>query len=1189
MSRNVDEKTIRLKIDGKEVINSYEELSAVKKQLIKDLRGLEEGTDAYVKKSKELEQVADRLEQVRQKNNQVANAWKRMTEQFKKDLNEQLLALRENATKQGLSQDELNARKEQLELDHLREMREQRIKHGKDVSDINLQIADKELNIIKLSHERKERELKQRQQQEIIDLKKSLLKKEITQEQFHEKSEEAALRHLNQLRELRKKAGKDTLDLDNRIADKQIAIQTKSNKEVSDVIRASVEDRINSMSLFGHSVGDLREQYKMLTTSVNGTTRATKLLKLALIATGVGALLALIGSVIAATKAWYDYNKEITKTTRLTKALTDLSGDALKALRSDIQATADSFGVEFQDVLEATNALAEQMGISFGEALQEIDRGLARSTKRDEFLEQVKEYPGVFEKAGGSARDFQNILIEGERSGVFQDKLIDAIKEADIKLSEMADSTKEALSNAFGDEFARDMAMRLETGSLTTLGALKEISQQAEKTGLNVKQTAAITADVMGGPAEDAAGYAKVLETINKAYDTGRQKLNNLEQSQMTQLKANKELERAWAALFDSSDGFFQKTTASIKLFTTKAMLSAIKAVINFANGFIEAYNQFMLLRYGIQQFFLLVKTGFQLLMLPLKIFWNNLKAIGNFLVGMVTWDFKKMGAALSDGFEGYTTILKEEAKKMAKNFTDAFNETAKGKIDPIKLTLDDSEVNKKPDGKSTTAPSGPSADTELENLERTSKERLLALKRRLLNEQITQAQYDRLTQQHELANLERMRKIRKKHGLDTLDIDQEILDKQLELRQAGDEQLKELMDKADADVEKGKQDHLDKLNAEHERSLINLKNQLANGEITQAAFEAQREANELAHLENLLETQELFGMDTLDLEQQIADMRVAQAEKQREKTLEKAEQEHEQDQRELKEKWLNKQITEKEYQQQKEQMELDHLIRMRDMREQLGLDTLDVEQQIADKRLEILAETAEREKSLTQSIKELAKSKVEAFATESAAAIENAKNFKEAGKGILRSLRKQVKGFISTSITKVLGDVLAKLPFPANLIAAPLAAAGASALFERLVPSFFTGGYTGSGDIGLGRNRGGNIRGVVEDNEFVVNAQGLQRILADPYGANVMTYLEGMNRGQAPAAPQSIQVSNTLDHSPLQQIVDAVVDEMRALRSQPIEAKVSRRVGRKMVEDANEDLAHRNEARNRGGSSTNN
>ena len=63
-------------------------------------------------------------------------------------------------------------------------------------------------------------------------------------------------------------------------------------------------------------------------------------------------------------KAFFDYNKHLEETQRLTKQFTGLDGNQLSSLTNGIQAVADSTGHEFREVLSGVDSMMKQFGIS---------------------------------------------------------------------------------------------------------------------------------------------------------------------------------------------------------------------------------------------------------------------------------------------------------------------------------------------------------------------------------------------------------------------------------------------------------------------------------------------------------------------------------------------------------------------------------------------------------------------------------------------------------------------------------------------------------------------------------------------------------------------------------------------------------------------------------------------------------
>ena len=127
-------------------------------------------------------------------------------------------------------------------------------------------------------------------------------------------------------------------------------------------------------------------------------------------------------------------SQALASTARQSMAVTQLTGetgDAMRSLRS-------YYGKGFDEVLRSANALSKGFGIGMDEAMRLVRDGFASGADAGgDFLDTVREYPRYFKEAGLSAEDFIAISTNAARQGVFSDKGVDAIKEANIRLREM--------------------------------------------------------------------------------------------------------------------------------------------------------------------------------------------------------------------------------------------------------------------------------------------------------------------------------------------------------------------------------------------------------------------------------------------------------------------------------------------------------------------------------------------------------------------------------------------------------------------------------------------------------------------------------------------------------------------------------------------------------------------------------
>lgn len=289
-----------------------------------------------------------------------------------------------------------------------------------------------------------------------------------------------------------------------------------------------------------------------LKTGIISTTKAM----LAFIATPIGATITALAGIALTTKEWFEYNKEVAKANQETAAITKLSGDALDETRINAKALADTFEVDFKEVLEAAGALVKEFDISYTEALKRIENGLIKGGAANSgFLEIMREYPTFFAQAGYSVKEFQNLINSGIDEKIFKDKLPDAIKEFALSVNEQEPAVREALENAFGTEFTDKLLKGVKDGSLSVKQALEQVSAEAKRLGLNAQQAQQLTAALFRGAGEDAGGALKIFNAVTQSIENQKRPLTEVEQAMQDLADSEKELAKAQDQ-FLKSDGF---------------------------------------------------------------------------------------------------------------------------------------------------------------------------------------------------------------------------------------------------------------------------------------------------------------------------------------------------------------------------------------------------------------------------------------------------------------------------------------------------------------------------------------------------------------------------------------------------------------------------------------------------------
>ena len=452
-----------------------------------------------------------------------------------------------------------------------------------------------------------------------------------------------------------------------------------------------------TMGVHQGNVGDYRGQLEDLFTSLKSgepvipaLTTAFKGLYaqfVALAMNPIGATIAALAGIVTVTKMWYDYNLEMSKSTRLVQQFTGLAGDELQSLTVKTRELAEVSGESEKAILQSVTATANAFGLTYDEAFKKVQNGWIKSgVAAEDYFDNSSEYATHFQNAGYSADEFFSVLEAGAKNGIYKDKLTDTIKEIDLRLSEMPKSASDALTNAFGKSFTDKITQGLEAGTLTTKMAFDEIIKEADKMGLNLQQKQTLVADVMGAAGEDAGGFNKAVEAINEGLANTHRELTDIEKAQQLEIETTQALEEKWAQLFDQSGGTFEMLKAEGKAWINGVLIKLIDGVISFANGFIETYNQSMLLRLGINSVGSSFKTLGTIVVSSLKLIWNGLSTVGNLLKSVFTFDIEGIKKSVSEGFKGAKDIIVSGVKDVGDNISTAFNNTKVGTLKAMTL-----------------------------------------------------------------------------------------------------------------------------------------------------------------------------------------------------------------------------------------------------------------------------------------------------------------------------------------------------------------------------------------------------------------------------------------------------------------------------------------------------------------------
>lgn len=266
--------------------------------------------------------------------------------------------------------------------------------------------------------------------------------------------------------------------------------------------------------------------------ALRGAIMSTGRALLAFIATPLGAFIVGLIAIGAATREWLQYNEAVMKANQLTNSITSLTGYELDSVRLKASTIAKTFDKEYEEIINVAKTLVKEFGVSYEEALDTIEEGFIKGgSANDEFLESMREYPTFFAAAGYTVSEFQNLINTGIDLSIYQDKLPDAIKEFALSMNEQNKSTRDAMVNAFGEEFTKKLFAGVKDGSISVKDALSLVANEAQKVGINAQQAQQLTADLFRGAGEDAGGALKIFEAVRLSIENQVRPLTEAEKA----------------------------------------------------------------------------------------------------------------------------------------------------------------------------------------------------------------------------------------------------------------------------------------------------------------------------------------------------------------------------------------------------------------------------------------------------------------------------------------------------------------------------------------------------------------------------------------------------------------------------------------------------------------------------------
>lgn len=310
--------------------------------------------------------------------------------------------------------------------------------------------------------------------------------------------------------------------------------------------------------------------------------------------TAFQAISEIVGSLIEAAKQTKELSAQITNFTQIT-------GGELNSVVATSQAIAVTYGKNVDDIVVAANSASKALGISFAQSLDLIEIGFRKGADaQGQFLDGLKEYSVKFRDAGLSAEDFLRISIAATNEGIFSDKGIDLVGEFGQRIREQTKSARDALNNAFGEEFTSELFKNINNGSVTSGQAFGIVTDKITETGVAGSQLQTIIADVFGSQGEDVGTeFLFTLSEVLRSTDDVTLSTNLYQKQQEELFKVNEELklsEVAYNTTLATTGVEFEIATAKGKIFLNTVLsgiLSYFEQVPNRLNAYKKAFAEF--------------------------------------------------------------------------------------------------------------------------------------------------------------------------------------------------------------------------------------------------------------------------------------------------------------------------------------------------------------------------------------------------------------------------------------------------------------------------------------------------------------------------------------------------------------------------------------------------------------------
>lgn len=421
----------------------------------------------------------------------------------------------------------------------------------------------------------------------------------------------------------------------------------------------AILDTIGANTMFGSSltnIVNIEGGFKGAMAAMGNSVKAFSASLGALLTNPVFLTVAGIAGAGVAFKWWYDYNDGLAEATRLTREFTGLTGKELSDLRDGIQATADTYGKDYMDVLRGVDTITAHWHTTQQEALDALNKGFASGADLSgNMLSLLTQYAPTLKDAGFSVEQVL-ALIQQTRSGIFSEQGLEAIKQASARLRNMTTSTKDSLRGIGID--ADDLAHKLATRQMDIGDAIKLVAHQLKTVGTNSQEAGAVMSDVFGRQGKFASQeMIKGLEDIEMNLDIVKQRTGEWGEDMDALREKDEQLNQAVADLFDVTGQGFEHTQAQAKLFVKDGLLRIVAGIQSVVKWMKNVWNSSKAVRLAFVALANVMHTAWLVSTAPMRVVIAGIKTIGDMVVALAK-TFGGVKTAIKQSFGGLVDIF---------------------------------------------------------------------------------------------------------------------------------------------------------------------------------------------------------------------------------------------------------------------------------------------------------------------------------------------------------------------------------------------------------------------------------------------------------------------------------------------------------------------------------------------------